>query len=332
MKVLCSSRFTSAVTLSACRSAVPTSLACFVVLDQADEGACTFGDEAGVLVEELEEIALARQKFAEKHAGASRFVEEFTGRVRRTLAGRRSRGRPPLTMAPGRKSSLIDPSTPSREMAAAAAPSNQREPLHLSVRGLACRRGERNLFAALGFVVHAGEIVWLRGANGQGKTTLLRTLAGLSAPDEGTIVWDKATAARPFLYIAHANALKEDLSATESLHFLMGLSGQRPLPGEIDAALDRFAMAGRRHALVRTLSQGQRRRVALARLAVARAPATWLLDEPFDALDAAGIDTLDALLCEHARRGGSTVLTSHVALTIDDPIPLEVMLESPVAA
>ena len=91
-------------------------------------------------------------------------------------------------------------------------------------------------------------------------------------------------------------------------------------------------MASRRDAPVRTLSQGQRRRVALARLALAQATPVWLLDEPFDALDAAGVEMLDALLVEHAGRGGGTVLTSHLALTIREPRPITVALEAPVAA
>jgi heme exporter protein A len=214
----------------------------------------------------------------------------------------------------------------------AATATNPQQIEHLIVEGLACRRGERVLFGAVSFTVRSGEIVWLRGANGQGKTTLLRTLAALSAADEGTVTWAGPRAAPPPVYIAHANALKEDLSAAESLRFLVQLSGRQTGGDEIDAALEHFAMASRRNALVRTLSQGQRRRVALARLAIAGDASTWLLDEPFDALDAAGIETLDALLCSHARRGGSVVLTSHVPLTIDDPSPLEVMLESPVAA
>jgi heme exporter protein A len=214
----------------------------------------------------------------------------------------------------------------------AATSTNPHQIAHLVVDGLGCRRGERALFGAVSFAVQAGEIVWLRGANGQGKTTLLRTLAGLSAADEGTVVWGGTRTTPPCLYIAHANALKEDLSATESLRFLVQLSGRETNAAEIDAALEHFAMASRRDALVRTLSQGQRRRVALARLAIASGASTWLLDEPFDALDAAGIETLDALLRSHAQRGGSVVLTSHVALTIDDPSPLEVRLESPVTA
>jgi heme exporter protein A len=202
----------------------------------------------------------------------------------------------------------------------------------LSVQGLECRRGERSLFGAVSFVVHRGEIVWLRGANGQGKTSLLRTLAGLSAPEAGTIEWSRAPARRRLLYIAHANALKEDLSVTESLRFLLSLGGDAPADATITASLERFGMASRRDAPVRTLSQGQRRRVALARLAAQREPSTWLLDEPFDALDATGIETLNAIIVEHARRGGSIVMTSHVPLAIAEPAPLVVMLESPVVA
>ncbi|MEO8526101.1 MAG: cytochrome c biogenesis heme-transporting ATPase CcmA [Caldimonas sp.] len=204
--------------------------------------------------------------------------------------------------------------------------------VRLRVRGLECRRGERTLFSGVEIAIGAGEIVWIRGANGQGKTTLLRTLAGLSAPEAGEIAWAQTAGYGGFLYLAHANALKEDLTVAESLRFLLRLGSAAPAIDELDIALARFGMASRRHAPVRTLSQGQRRRVALARLAVAATPATWLLDEPFDALDSSGIDALNTLLVEHARRGGSVVLTSHVPLTITDPEPFVVQLDAPVAA
>ena len=204
--------------------------------------------------------------------------------------------------------------------------------VRLRVAGVACRRGERELFRDLDLSVGAGQIVWLRGANGQGKTTLLRTLAGLSAPEAGEIAWQDPTPQRRHVYLAHANALKEDLTVTESLRFLLALAGEAFMSAELDVALARFGLASRRDAPVRTLSQGQRRRVALARLAVPATPATWLLDEPFDALDAAGIETLNALLTEHARRGGSVILTSHVPLTLADPVPLVVTIQGSVAA
>lgn len=200
----------------------------------------------------------------------------------------------------------------------------------LVVEGLACRRGERVLFRPVDLSVRAGQIVWVRGANGQGKTTLLRTLAGLCPADAGSIAWAKPE--RRFVYLAHANALKEDLTVAEALNFLLRIGGERPTAGEVTTALERFAMSNRADAPVRTLSQGQRRRVALARLAHEREAATWLLDEPFDALDAAGIKSLNSLLVAHARRGGSVVLTSHVPLAIETPLPIVVMLEAPVAA
>ena len=199
----------------------------------------------------------------------------------------------------------------------------------LRVHELACRRGDRLLFAPTSFAVASGSIVWIRGANGQGKTTLLRTLAGLASPAAGAIAWRDAP--RP-LYLAHANALKEDLTVAESLRFLLHLGGSRVATADVDAALDRFGLASRANAFVRTLSQGQRRRVALARLAAERELRPWLLDEPFDALDTSGIDVLAGLIVAHARRGGSIVLTSHQALPIADPAPVTVQLHEPAFA
>ena len=199
----------------------------------------------------------------------------------------------------------------------------------LVVRGLECRRGERSLFAGLHFSVPAGAIAWVRGANGQGKTTLLRTLAGLSAPASGTFERQGDAAGWKLLYLAHANALKDDLTVRESLAFLLHLAGAEATPSSIDAALERVGLGSRRQAPVRTLSQGQRRRVALARLGAADAPALWLLDEPYDALDVDGVATLDALLVEHARRGGIVVLTSHLPISIAAPRPRVVQLEEP---
>ena len=194
---------------------------------------------------------------------------------------------------------------------------------------LQCRRGDRVLFAPTSFVVSPGTIVWVRGANGQGKTTLLRTLAGLSSPAAGEIV---RTGSRPPLYLAHANALKDDLTVAESLRFLLQLGGGAVEAARVDAALERFGLASRRGAFVRTLSQGQRRRVALARLAAERELRPWLLDEPFDALDAAGVELLAGVIAEHARRGGTVVLTSHLPLPIDEPVPAIVALHEPAVA
>ena len=101
---------------------------------------------------------------------------------------------------------------------------------------------------------------------------------------------------------------------------------------QLDAALARVGMASRKTAPVRTLSQGQRRRVALARLALPGTAALWLLDEPFDALDAGGVEILNALLVGHARSGGGVVLTSHLPLTIAEPRPTTISLDAMASA
>jgi heme exporter protein A len=195
----------------------------------------------------------------------------------------------------------------------------------LAAIDLACRRGDRILFKGLQLEVGAGEVVWLRGANGRGKTSLLRLLAGLSTPEAGEVRFGGD--ARQRVYIAHANALKEDLTALESLRFLARLHGRDDSDATLTDALRLFGITSRRDAFVRTLSQGQRRRVALARLALDVQPTMWILDEPFDALDTEGITTLNALLTQHAARGGSVVLTSHQALTLAQPVPVVVQLD-----
>lgn len=181
----------------------------------------------------------------------------------------------------------------------------------LVAHDLACRRGNRWLFEGLDLMLARGEIVWLRGPNGHGKTSLLRLLSGLARPERGAV-------ARPHdvVYLAHANALKDDLSVAEGLQFLARLHGHRATADALLGALARFRLVSRRDAAVRTLSQGQRRRVALARLALAPPGALWLLDEPFDALDAEGAEILNALLLEHADAHGAALLTSHVAPAI----------------
>ena len=183
---------------------------------------------------------------------------------------------------------------------------------------LACRRGNRLLFKGVDLEVRPGQAVWLRGRNGRGKTSLLRLAAGLSVPEAGRICWGGADVRRATgfaavrVYIGHANALKEDLTVLESLQFLARLHGRASDRASLQAALARVGMDSRRDAPVRTLSQGQRRRAALARLALERHRALWILDEPYDALDVDGIDIVNRLLHEHLARGGSVLLTSHL--------------------
>lgn len=184
----------------------------------------------------------------------------------------------------------------------------------LQAQALACERGGRRLFDGLDLKIAPGEIVWLRGANGRGKTSLLRLLCGLSTPIAGQIVpgaLHTPSSAAGRCWIAHANALKEDLEAGEALRFLCAIAGLRCATSQIRQALGRMGVLPHEHALVRTLSQGQRRRVALARLALSLHVPLWMLDEPFDALDEEGVQALKVLLQEHARLHGATILSSH---------------------
>jgi len=193
----------------------------------------------------------------------------------------------------------------------------------LEGRALACRRGRRTLFEGLDIGLPAGSVTWLRGTNGSGKTSLLRILAGLSAPSAGSVLWNGKPvreagqeARQSVLYISHSNALKDDLTLHEALVFLAQLGGHGEAPAKATSALNRLGLASRARAVVRTLSQGQRRRGALARLALDNTPRTWILDEPYDALDSASTQLLSALISEHVERGGAVLLTSHQEVSL----------------
>ena len=184
-----------------------------------------------------------------------------------------------------------------------------------------------------------GSVTWLRGRNGRGKTSLLRLLAGLSSPADGefrvagqTLREGGAAWRSHWLYVGHQNALKDDLTAFEALRFLADLHGMPADAAGLAQALKRMGIHNRQQAPVRTLSQGQRRRVALARLLLSRSVPLWLLDEPFDALDADGITALNSVISEHAAAGGCVLLTSHQALSLAHPVPSVFDLEPYVCA
>lgn len=190
-------------------------------------------------------------------------------------------------------------------------------------RGLSCQRGRRVLFERLDIALPPSSLTWLRGANGSGKTSLMRILAGLSSPSAGEVCWngapiDKAgqAARRAVGYIGHANALKDDLTLLEATAFLAQLAGLSEPVARASRALETLGLANRRQALVRTLSQGQRRRGALARLALDDQPRTWILDEPYDALDADSMARLSLLICAQVSAGGAVLLTSHQAVDL----------------
>jgi heme exporter protein A len=188
----------------------------------------------------------------------------------------------------------------------------------LEARGLACLKGERMLFRDLGMQVARGEMLRIAGTNGIGKTSLLRILAGLTMPEEGAVCWHGRSIhahseafQRELLYLGHAFALNEGLSALENLRFAMACAGDNAAAGPCADALARLGMAGQMHLPVRVLSQGQRRRAALARLPLAHARSLWLLDEPFAALDAEAVTIVAGMLRAHCGNGGMVVMITH---------------------
>jgi heme exporter protein A len=192
----------------------------------------------------------------------------------------------------------------------------------LEGRDLACWRGERAVFAGLSFTLPPGGALLLVGANGAGKSSLLRLLAGLVPLAEGELLWqgadalaDRVAHAARLRYLSHQDALKPSLSARENLSFYARLWG-----GDVEAALDAVGLAELAELPARVLSSGQKRRLALARLALAPAP-LWLLDEPTVGLDAASVERLGLLLAAHRAAGGAVLAATHL------PLPLPGALE-----
>lgn len=192
----------------------------------------------------------------------------------------------------------------------------------LEVTRLECRRGDRVLFSALDFAVDAGTLLHVRGRNGSGKTTLLRTLCGLYRQDAGEVSWRGQPIRhlaedywRELLYFGHLNGIKGDLTGVENLSVSATLDGDAVDGRSIWSALERIGLAGFEDLPTRMLSQGQKKRVALARLILSRAP-LWILDEPFTALDLDAVDLLQGLIADHVAAGGMAVLTTHQAVPL----------------
>ncbi len=187
----------------------------------------------------------------------------------------------------------------------------------LRANSLTCVRGERTLFTGLSFEVVEGEWLHIRGENGIGKTSLLRILAGLTKPADGTIYWDDFSIEedpseyhRNLLFLGHRDSLKEDLTALENLSIATALDGITAPEDETLLALHRFGLRGREDLPVYCLSAGQKRRVLLARLLLRKAK-LWILDEPFNALDVRAVEMLSELIGEHIAAGGMSIMTSH---------------------
>jgi heme exporter protein A len=192
----------------------------------------------------------------------------------------------------------------------------------LQAADLECERGGRTLFQKLSFSLGPGELLRVAGANGSGKTSLLRILCGLLSPTAGEVRWGgqpiRSLAeeySHELVHIGHAAGLKDELTAAENLSITCTLAGSPVSPGHVGEALGRFGIPADQ--AVRQLSQGERRRAALARLALSGQVPLWLLDEPFAALDAAATGMVEELIARHVAAGGAVVYSAHQPSPID---------------
>jgi len=192
----------------------------------------------------------------------------------------------------------------------------------LEISNLACTRGDHQLFSGLSFSLSAGELLQVQGENGKGKTSLLRTLCGFIVPAAGEIRWrgqdirelDEEYYAE-IVYLGHLNAIKDELNALENLRISAGLAGCEVDDKQVITALRHMGLRGRETLPVKVLSQGQRRRVALARLLVGNAP-LWILDEPLTALDVGAVGLMQELIGTHLAKNGMVIFTTHQPLEV----------------
>jgi len=185
---------------------------------------------------------------------------------------------------------------------------------------LQCERGHRRLFDQLSFGLDAGRCLHIAGDNGAGKTSLLRILCGLLRPTFGEVRWQGRPIAQvrdeygaDLVYVGHLNGVKDDLTATENLRTWAAMAGLRVDADRLERALRLLAIERFAQWPAGQLSQGQKRRIGLARLTVARQARVWILDEPFNALDRNGVEILNRLIAERVGSGGAVVLTTHQA-------------------
>ena len=209
-------------------------------------------------------------------------------------------------------------------MAAFFLPACYQPPMSLRAEELACRRGGREVFAGVSFALRPGDALLLEGPNGSGKSSLLRILALLSPARAGRLLWldrpidgAREEYRESFLFVGHHDGVKGALTVRENLLFAIAMLRAGGEPRHLGNALERFGLAAIAERPGRYLSAGQKRRLALARLAAIDAP-LWLLDEPTAALDREGRAALEDLIGAYRARGGVVVASSHGALSLDN--------------
>jgi heme exporter protein A len=192
----------------------------------------------------------------------------------------------------------------------------------LEAVNLGCVRGDRRLFKGLNFSLAAGELIELRGPNGSGKTSLLRIISGLASPAEGEVRWQGGSISaleenysRAVAYLAHQNGVKDELSALENLRISSGVAGNVLSKSEAEQILDKVGLSRQQHLPARSLSAGQRRRVALGRLLTSKAP-LWILDEVLTSLDDAAIKLSRRFISDHLAKGGLAIIATHQDLDL----------------
>lgn len=205
----------------------------------------------------------------------------------------------------------------------------------LEVRNLAITRGDQRLIDKLDFTLAPGTLLRIIGANGSGKTSLMRALCGLLAPAAGDIRWNgeniqtlREEFSSKLICIGHHNALKDELTPDENLRALCALSGITTDMSAIHQTLAAFGLQHSPRLPVKALSQGQRRRTALARLALCRTLPLWILDEPFVALDAAAVAHLQSVLGVHLANSGMIVMTTHQDVSVAAPTAMTINLDA----
>lgn len=199
----------------------------------------------------------------------------------------------------------------------------------LTISNISCVRGHKPLFAPVSFSLQDGQALHLEGDNGVGKTSLLRIICGLSPADSGEVLWNGVAlnqqhpevveAFRASLcYVGHNLSLKDELTPIENLLFDAQVTGHSLSREKGMDALRKMGLNNRTHLPLRVLSQGQKRRTALARLSVTDAK-LWVLDEPFVALDPQSLDYLRAILANHVQQGGLLLFSSHQLVELSQP-------------